>query len=163
MESKPELVYPLSDLNQSADDFWQVDRDVVLHPSPAYGHYKIVMSAFFNASHYVSFESHSGTMHWHSFHLRVSARADSLSDQHNVLVPYETLRKLVEKVVSQYEGKILNDLPPFRNMQPTIEILVGVISQQIVRMSLGLDLRITEITVMESPTQGITFQLTQAE
>lgn len=116
-----------------------------------------MMSAFFNASHHVSFSAVQGSLHRHSFHLRVTATASTLAAD-NSLVPYETLRDILGKIVDAYEGTILNDLPPFSTIQPTIEALVGVIAQQIERLSCDLPVKIVEVTIMESPTQGVSVQ-----
>ena len=141
-------------------EFWQIDSQRILHPAREEASYKLTMSAFFNASHSVSFSSGRGNLHRHSFHLKVTAMAFSLAAD-NSLVPYETLREILARITAAYEGAVLNDLPPFRHMQPTTEILTGVIAQQVERLTRDLPVRIIEIAVMESPTQGVSVQLNQ--
>jgi 6-pyruvoyl-tetrahydropterin synthase len=148
--------------DDSMAEFWNIDPEVVLHPPVDYGYYKIVMSAFFNASHQIRLNGHAGALHHHSFHLRVTARAENLADQQLMLVPYEHLRQIVDRVVQAYDGTILNTLKPFRRLQPTTEILVGVIAQQMVRLGRGLPITVIEVALMESPTQGISVCLVES-
>ncbi len=151
----------INDSNELAEDpFWRIDPQLVLYPPREYASYQLTISVFFNASHFVTFGASTGNMHRHSFHLKVTAMASSLAED-NSLVPYENLRQIINQIVSAYEGKILNDLPPFRRLQPTIEMLVGVIAQQVNRLACDLPVRIIEVTVMESPTQGVTLILNQ--
>ncbi|GAP07141.1 MAG TPA: 6-carboxytetrahydropterin synthase [Anaerolinea thermolimosa] len=140
------------------DPFWQIDPTLVLNPPPAYARYKLIMSAFFNAAHSVSFGPSRGNLHRHSYHLRVTAMASALAPD-NSLVPYETLRQIMTKITAAYEGTILNNLPPFRTIQPTTEALAAIVAQQIERLARDLPIKIIEVTVMESPTQGVSIQL----
>jgi 6-pyruvoyltetrahydropterin/6-carboxytetrahydropterin synthase len=151
----PTNLHPLAEM---ADNFWKIDPELVLHPPHEYAIYRLAMSAFFNASHQVAFKDSPGNLHRHSFHLKVSASSSSLGAD-NSLVPYETLRSLLAQIVQAYEGTILNDLPPFHELQPTIEALAGVITQQVQRLACGLPVKIIEVAVMESPTQGVSVQL----
>jgi 6-pyruvoyl-tetrahydropterin synthase len=145
----------------SETEFWRVDPQLVLHPPSEYANYKLTMSAFFNASHFVSFDAGIGNLHRHSFHLKVTAKASSLAPD-NSLVPYEILRQILVKITSAYEGTVLNNLPPFKILQPTTETLAGVIAQQVDRLACDLPVRIIEISVMESPTQGVSVQFYQS-
>jgi 6-pyruvoyltetrahydropterin/6-carboxytetrahydropterin synthase len=144
----------------SEDPFWRIDPQLILHPPHEYASYKLMMSGFFNASHFVSFGAGQGNLHRHSYHLKVTAMASSLASD-NSLVPYVILRQIMAQISAAYEGTILNDLPPFRHLQPTTETLAGVIAQQVDRLACDLPVRIIEISVMESPTQGVSVQLNQ--
>lgn len=140
------------------DPFWRIDPHLVLNPPPEYARYKLIMSAFFNAAHSVAFGSSQGNLHRHSYHLKITAMASTLA-QDNSLVPYETLRQIMMKITAAYEGTVLNHLPPFRTIQPTTEALTAVIAQQVERLACDLPIKIIEVTVMESPTQGVSIQL----
>jgi 6-pyruvoyl-tetrahydropterin synthase len=139
---------------------WDIDPEMVLNPARAGGVYELSLSCFFNASHQVVMKDSLGQLHRHSYHLRVVGQTEHLMGKDQVVVPYEALRKLMDEIAQAYENTVLNDLPPFQNLQPTTENLVGVIAQQLINLSEGLPLKIVEVNLMESPTQGITFRLT---
>lgn len=140
------------------DPFWRIDPHLVLNPPPEYARYKLIMSAFFNAAHSVAFGASQGNLHRHSYHLKITAMASALAPDSS-LVPYETLRQIMAKITAAYEGTILNQLPPFRTIQPTTEALAAVVAQQVERLACDLPIKIIEVTVMESPTQGVSIQL----
>ena len=138
---------------------WDIDPDLVLNPARAGGVYELSLSCFFNASHQVMMKNSMGQIHRHSYHLRVVGQAEHLMGKDQVVVPYEALRKLLDEIARAYENTILNELPVFQHLQPTTENLAGVIAQQLIMLSEGLPLKIVEVNLMESPTQGITFRL----
>jgi 6-pyruvoyltetrahydropterin/6-carboxytetrahydropterin synthase len=145
------------------DALWDVDVKEVLQPRQVQGVYELNLASFFNASHRVMMHDSLGPQHRHSFHLRVTAQTHELSEGEHVVVPYEALRRLIDRITRSYEGTVLNELPPFKHLQPTAENLVGVIAQQLIKLSEGLPLRIVSVTVMESPTQGVTFRVLNGE
>ena len=119
---------------------------------------EINMSTFFNALHKVTFQSgEEGEVHQHSYHLKISAKGEYRHD--NIVTPFADLRKILNKISSIYEGKFLNDLPPFREMQPTTENFTAVLAYQIKNMAANLSVEIMEISLFESPTIGVTISL----
>lgn len=119
---------------------------------------EINMSTFFNALHKVTFSSgNEGDVHQHSYHLKIKAKGEYRHD--NIVTPFADLRKILNKISSIYEAKFLNDLPPFREMQPTTENFAAVLAFQIKNMSAKLSVDIIEISLFESPTIGVTISL----
>ena len=129
-------------------EFWLVDASLVVNP-PQGLCYRIAIDIFFNAHHFVVINGKAGPEHSHSYRLQVkcSSLMQALNNQ---------LREKMKQVVSAYNNQLLNELPPFKGLQPTTENLTGVLFQQLDRSFLGLPVRLLEITVWESPTEGVT-------
>ena len=96
-----------------------------------------------------------GEMHPHTYRLQITASAELVTRNNQIVISYENIRNVLNRVCTAYEGKTLNDLPPFKNLQPTTENLVGVIAQQLEKLSPGMKFTIYEVTLMESPTIGV--------
>ncbi len=143
----------------NGDSIWDIDPEEILNPAQIKGTYQLNLGCFFNAAHQVTMRDEVGELHRHSYHLRVVAEADSLILDDQVVVPYEALRRLIDEIASAYENTVLNQLPPFQTIQPTTENLVAVISHQLLHLSKDIPIRIVEVSLMESPTQGVSFRL----
>jgi 6-pyruvoyl-tetrahydropterin synthase len=97
-------------------------------------------------------------MHPHTYRLQVLASVEIVTRNNRVIVSYESIHSIVDRICKVYEGKTLNDLPPFKNLQPTTENLAGVIAQQLEKLSAGKQFKIFEVTLMESPTVGVVYK-----
>lgn len=139
------------------EDFWRIDEDAVLHP-PSNSSYELTIDEFFNATHFVRINGNTGPVHAHSYRLRVRCFSRALSLENQVVVGYQVLVKRVVSLVGAYNGHLLNDLPPFHNLQPTTENLVGVIFLQLERMLEDLPITLASITLWEAPTKAITYE-----
>jgi 6-pyruvoyltetrahydropterin/6-carboxytetrahydropterin synthase len=142
--------------DDSSEIFWDVDTESVLNP-PQGSYYEISISEFFNAHHFVTFNGKSGPKHAHSFRLDVRCINREASRDNPVLVDYHVLDERVVALVMAYNNTLLNDLPPFLEIQPTSENLLGVIFQQLERAIEDLPVQLKSITLWEAPTKSVTY------
>ncbi len=141
----------------SEADLWQIDSTKIIDPGKFI--FDFVLNGFFTAYHQISMPWRGmGEMHNHTFRLQITASAELVTHDNKVIVSYESIRTVVDRICREYEGKTLNDLPPFKHLQPTTENLVGVIDQQLVKLSSGKQYKIYEVTLMESPTVGVIYK-----
>ena len=116
---------------------WQMES---LNLAPQSYAMHIQMSVFFNASHQIEFmPGKFGDMHRHSFQLTAKAAYQNPSDG-NYYVPFEDFRAVLKQIASHYEGRCLNEIPIFREMQSTTENMVQVIAFQIEQLTQHLPL-----------------------
>lgn len=153
-ETDPSRVLPKPEIIM--DEFWAIDENRVLNPIQ--GIYAFTFTVFFTAFHQVlNPQGKMGEVHPHSFRLNVKVQAKAIFQDQKIVLPYENIREMTDKISAAYEGKLLNGLPPFKKLQPTTENLTGVIWQQLEYLSKIKPFKVLEITLMESPTVGITF------
>ncbi len=142
------------------ENFWDVDLEQVLNAPQGYA-YEISLDVFFNARHAVVSDGTQGVVHAHSYRLAATFRAQILSKEEAFAVGYQELRERIKQVASAYNNTFLNDLPPFRKIQPTTEALSAVIYQQVQRLIKKLPVELVRVTVYESPTEAVAFQRTK--
>jgi 6-pyruvoyl-tetrahydropterin synthase len=139
------------------EELWQIDTARIVTPGRSV--YNFILNGFFTAYHQISINgTEMGELHPHTFRLQIVASAELITRNNRVIVSYESIRTVVERICKAYEGKTLNSLPPFRNLQPTTENLVGVIAQQLDKLASGKQYKIYEVTLMESPTVGVVYR-----
>lgn len=150
---KKEFTFPTT---TDVDPFWDIDEQEVLDPRR--GEIVLVFNTFFNTSHQIATKGlKMGELHQHSYRVQIRVKKGYVQNSQQMIVPYEKLRALTDKISQTYEGKILNRLPVFRNIQPTTENFVGVIAQQLDRMAGSNTFQVIEVTLYESPTIGVTY------
>ena len=143
-------------LETIGDEFWSIDENRVLNPIQ--GSYTFSFTVFFTAFHHVTNpQGRVGEIHPHSFRLNVKVQAKAIFQNQKIVLPYESIREMTDKISVAYEGKLLNELPPFRKLQPTTENITGVIWQQLEYLSKTKPFNVLGITLMESPTIGVTY------
>ena len=142
---------------QTEEDLWQIDFTKITDPGKFI--FEFILNGFFTAYHQISMPwTGMGVKHNHTFRLQITASAEFVTHDNQVIVSYKSISTVVERICMTYEGKTLNDLPPFKHLQPTTENLVGVIVQQLERLSSGKQYKIYEVTLMESPTVGVVYK-----
>lgn len=119
----------------------------------------LALDTFFNARHAVMNGGRQGPIHSHSYRLQVKCRTRTLAKKDQVVVSYHRLRQRITPVVESYNNQFLNDLPVFQRLQPTTENLAAILFQQVRRALSYLPLELTSVTVWESPTESVTYQL----
>jgi 6-pyruvoyltetrahydropterin/6-carboxytetrahydropterin synthase len=136
---------------------WHIDVAKIL--SPDKNVFEFVYNGFFTAYHQISITgTKMGEIHPHTYRLQIRASTELVTRNNQIIVSYETIHSVVDRICKAYEGKTLNDLPPFINLQPSTENLVGVIAQQLEKLSSGKQYKIYEVTLMESPTVGVVYK-----
>nr|WP_290670198.1 6-carboxytetrahydropterin synthase [Ardenticatena sp.] len=144
------------------EGFWDIDIERVLRAPKGFV-YEITLDMFFNARHFVVMNGVRGDIHTHSYRLQVRCRSRQLEQDSHVVVGYTAIRERMKQVVSAYNNQLLNDLPPFQQLQPTTENLTAVIFQQLERLLADLPVELVGVTVWESPTESVAFGLEPAE
>jgi len=141
----------------AAEDFWTIDEVAVTRPSPGF-YYVISVDEFFNARHYIAFDGRAGPAHSHSYHVQARCATSITSHDNQILIGFQELRSRLIKVLQAYNGFLLNQLPPFRKIQPTTENLVGVLFQQFEKTIADLPVTLIGLTIWESPTKAVSLQ-----
>ncbi|HVJ15105.1 MAG TPA: 6-carboxytetrahydropterin synthase [Polyangiaceae bacterium] len=68
--------------------------------------------------------------HSHAYVLEVLCRGKSL-DRHNYLLDIVDLQKAIDALVDRYSDKMLNDLPEFKDTNPSLELFARVLHDRI--------------------------------
>jgi 6-pyruvoyltetrahydropterin/6-carboxytetrahydropterin synthase len=68
--------------------------------------------------------------HAHPYRLEIHLFGKTL-DQHGYLVDITVVEDILKKLMEKYENQLLNDLPEFEAINPSLERFVGEIYQQV--------------------------------
>lgn len=94
--------------------------------------YRIAVSRTFIAQHYLvggdwGAENHP---HSHNYKVEIQIKGDTLN-QHGYLVDIVDIESALEVQVDKFQDKLLNDLPEFEGLNPSIEHFSRILCQSI--------------------------------
>ena len=84
--------------------------------------YQLGLGRAFEAHHYLVGGDWGPENEPHAHAYRVEVRLATLElDRHGYIVDLEELEALLDRIVTRYRGRLLNDLPEFEGRNPSIE------------------------------------------
>jgi len=116
------------------------------------------VDVFFNARHSVNFDGKTGPVHPHSFRVSVLFKQIAHSSELETLGS-RIMRDLIQRETSQWNGSLLNELPPFNggaSMSPTIERIAMVLFRRL-QEKLPPVIRLESVSIWDSPTNNVTY------
>jgi len=114
--------------------------------------YSFMLVAFVNARHFVTFGGKSGPVHAHSWQVQIDAHVPTEKAE---LVAFARIIDQVKKAMGFYENKVLNEVFPFDQIQPTTENISLYFFNRIEDLLDEVGLFLGKVTVWETPTRGI--------
>lgn len=72
---------------------------------------------YLNASHYITIGGIKGKPHSHCFEFTL----DMAVLDENSFTPFNEIEKIVENYLGQYQNQLINEIPPFDIINPTLE------------------------------------------
>ena len=85
--------------------------------------YEVSTEETFSAAHYISgYQGDCSKLHGHNWRVRVTLRAEKSSAM-GLTFDFRKLRTLLREVIEEVDHTVLNDLPPFKDLNPTAETL----------------------------------------
>jgi 6-pyruvoyltetrahydropterin/6-carboxytetrahydropterin synthase len=94
--------------------------------------YSIALERQFEAQHFLvgGDWGAENKVHAHQYKVEVQVKGKNL-DVHGYLVDIVDLEQALEKVITYYQGKVLNDLYEFSGLNPSIEHLSHILFQNL--------------------------------
>ena len=118
--------------------------------------FELGAEAFFTARHYVTMGGVEGPPHQHSFRVEIATESSS-QDEDGVVIGFARARRLVEELVDGYNETLLNTVPPFDEIQPTLENIAKVIYGDLAPKLAGETVKLKQVRVWESPTNHASY------
>ncbi len=120
--------------------------------------FEIFIKTHFSAAHYLrNYPGNCEHLHGHNWDVKVVVRARDLN-KIDVAIDFRDLKGIVTRVLSELDHTNLNDLPYFRERNPSSERLAEYIYRNIKKQirSFG-DIDLKEVTVCETSGTGVTY------
>ncbi|MBI4495675.1 MAG: 6-carboxytetrahydropterin synthase [Deltaproteobacteria bacterium] len=96
-------------------------------------------------------------LHFHCYTVEVELHGEVLGDQ-GYLLDLAELEALVDSLVSRYRDTVLNELPEFSGLNPSIENFARILGRQVSAQLGGRKLSAVEVKVWEDQTAWASFR-----
>ena len=116
----------------------------------------------FSAAHRLcDYDGACAQLHGHNFRVVAHLEGGEL-DAQGMLIDFRDVRRLCQQAVAPLDHQYLNDLPPFADVPPTSEnlarFLFGEIGDVLKAAGLAERVRVSRVSVFESPGSGVTYR-----
>lgn len=117
--------------------------------------YTITVRAEFNSAHKLrGYKGKCESLHGHNWTVEVAVSAHKLN-KIGMVMDFTVLKKEIIKILEQLDHKYLNELPPFKKINPTSENIAKFIYDGIRRMR---RVKAARVTVWETPTSSASYE-----
>ena len=122
--------------------------------------YEISAFGHFDAAHFLrGYPGKCANIHGHRWKAEITLQGEKLS-QMGILIDFMDVKSMLKEVLEIFDHKMINDVPPFDDLNPTAENITRFIFEQMADKlgdQTGSGVRITKVTVWESDTASATY------
>lgn len=130
-----------------------------MNPSFIDAHYAVAVERDFIARHRLVGGDWGPENELHSHHYRVELRLEGPElDQHGYLVDIVDIEAGLDSLVASYRDKTLNELPEFRNLNPSIERLAKLFCEAISQRAEASNVRAVTVKIWENRIAWASFR-----
>ena len=121
------------------------------------GLFEVYIETHFSAAH--SLRGYAGDcarLHGHNWTVRVFVRCRALDDT-GMGIDFLVVRKHVEDVLKRFDHFNINEVEPFRDINPSAENIARYLYGELSGRINSEDVRVSKITVLETPDAGASY------
>jgi 6-pyruvoyltetrahydropterin/6-carboxytetrahydropterin synthase len=112
--------------------------------------YTVFKEQDFSAAHYLrEYQGKCEQMHGHNYRVRIYAGSESL-DHAGLVVDFAELKAAMQQVIGKFDHRLLNEIPPFDRMAPSLELMAQHIAEEVAKQIDDERVRITACQVWET-------------
>jgi 6-pyruvoyltetrahydropterin/6-carboxytetrahydropterin synthase len=112
--------------------------------------YEITITRSFSAAHVLKdIGGKCEGLHGHNFVVEVSLAAPGLNKE-GLLLDFRILKEWTDEILDELDHKYLNDLPHFKNLNPSAENLARFLHDQVDEKARSQNIEVSCVTVWES-------------
>ena len=112
--------------------------------------YQYVCKFYLNASHFIYIDGKKGEPHSHCFEFVL----DVATKEKESFVSFTEIEKSVENLLAPYQEKLLNDVKPFDEINPTLENIANYFKELFVKEIAFKKWVLVTIELSETPTRS---------
>jgi 6-pyruvoyltetrahydropterin/6-carboxytetrahydropterin synthase len=121
--------------------------------------YKLAVERDFIAQHYLVGGDWGPENHKHSHHYRLEIQLERKTlDNHGFVVDIVKIKDYLEKLIANFRDHTLNELPEFKNLNPSIENLASILYQALYRSVREAGILDLKIKVWEDNIAWVSYQ-----
>jgi len=119
--------------------------------------YELTVRGHFDAAHALrGYPGECRALHGHTWDVEVTVQGERL-DEVGIVYDFKTLKADLSTVLSDYDHVLLNDVPPFNDLNATAENLARVVFERLSE-SVGEAVMVKEVAVWESPIAKLVYR-----
>ncbi len=119
--------------------------------------FELTIEREFSAAHRMrDYAGACGRMHGHNYRVLLAVEGEEL-DESGMLVDFAELKRILDAILAELDHRDLNEIPPFDELNPSSENLARYLYDR-ARGELGGTVRVSRVTVHESPTSSATYR-----
>ncbi|MDX1601115.1 MAG: 6-carboxytetrahydropterin synthase [Anaerolineales bacterium] len=113
--------------------------------------YQLCLQRDFRAQHYLigGDWGPENDVHGHDYRIELRLSGESL-DEHEYLVDLVEVERHLDAEVDKYRGRVLNDLEPFSDRNPSLELFARIMSQALAERIAAPQIREIEVRLWEN-------------
>jgi 6-pyruvoyltetrahydropterin/6-carboxytetrahydropterin synthase len=120
--------------------------------------YKLAVKKDFIAQHFLVGGDWGSENQKHSHHYRLEIQLEGKDlDNHGYLVDIAKIKNYLEQLISHYQDQTLNELPEFKDINPSIENMARIFYQSLCRSIRETGLSGLKVKVWEDEMAWITY------
>ena len=111
--------------------------------------YEITVKKTFSAAHTLNIGGECENLHGHNFTVEATIESEELNAD-GLVLDFRVLKKWVNEILEELDHTFLNDLPAFKNSDPTSENIARFIYNRLEENTSIMGLKVSRIAVWES-------------
>jgi len=114
--------------------------------------YKLLIKIQFSAAHQLrGYRGKCENLHGHNWKVEVEIASERLDDL-GLVIDFKELKQKVGKILEELDHQFLNDLPPFREVNPSSENIARHIFDRLCEELTEPHIQVDQVAVWESDT-----------
>lgn len=104
---------------------------------------------YLNAQHYILMGGHKGDSHPHTWEFSLNIRIEN-----GAFTPFDVFEEGVSRLLAPYQNRLLNQVPPFDGVLPTLENMVDYFSKEFYQAIRDVGGRLIRVKASEGPSRA---------
>jgi len=119
--------------------------------------YELKVATQFSAAHQLrNFGGKCEELHGHNWKIEVIVRGEKLNSA-GLLIDFRELKECTNKILEELDHSFLNELPSFRNQNPSSENIAAYIFEKLSDTLKGNHIEVAKVTAWESDTASASY------
>ena len=120
--------------------------------------YELDITREFSAAHVLKgYDGLCSNLHGHNWTVQVFIQAVKLDDI-GIAADFTVIKRVLSDILSQFDHKFLNELPEFKDINPTSENIARIIFDKLAPAVAKPGIKLDRVRVCESQSSGATYR-----
>ena len=120
--------------------------------------FRLKVQDYFSSAHYLrNYKGSCENLHGHNWKVELLVEGSQLNNL-DILIDFKTLKSILKETLNELDHKLLNEIPYFKNVNPSSERLAEYIFKKIKnKLSQYSNIKVKEVTVYETDKSSATY------